>query len=229
MWKRTFLIRGAAIAVLLLVTAGSAPAQNVLTNPGFENGSTGNGAAGWTTFGNVYTEGTNAPQFVPYEGNQLASMFGNFDAPYNVSGMFQEFPTSEGAEWQLSAKSRHFSGDAMIGSQGTDGNWVVQKIVFKDASDTELPGAVESTILDGSFATDTWHENAPIQGTAPAGTVQIEAFILYIQPGSDGGAAHIDDVELVELVVPVEGSTWGDIKSRYTPEGGGHDHAAPSR
>jgi len=226
---REILAQGTGICVFLVATAVAAPAQNMLANPGFEDGTTGAGAQGWTTFGNVYTEATNAPQFVPYEGNQVVSMFGNFDAPYNVSGMFQEFPASEGTRWQLSAKSRHFSGDAMTGSQAADGNWVVQKIVFKDASDAELGGAVESTILDGTYATDTWHDNEPIVATAPAGTVQVEAFILYIQPASDGGAAHIDNVELIELgSVPVRVSTWGDLKSRFAPDGG-QDHETPSR
>jgi hypothetical protein len=185
-------LRAALAGVLLAATATTASAQNVLVNPGFENG-----LAGWITFGNVYSETNNGWQFVPYEGDKLVSMFGNWSGGFNVSGMFQEFPTTEGVTWQLSAKSRHFSGDAMIGSQATGGNWVVQKIVFKDASDAELPGAVESIILDGTFATDVWHDNAPIRAKAPAGTVQIEAFILYLQPLYDGGAAHIDDVELI--------------------------------
>lgn len=191
------------LALLLVGTIPvAAQAQNVLVNPGFESGPTGGGAAGWITFGNVYTEASNPPQFVPYEGNQVVSMFGNFSGGFNVTGMFQEFPTSPGAEWNLSCKTRHFSGDAMMGMAGT-GNWVVQKIVFKDAGDNELPGAVESTVLDGTFPTDVWHENAVISAVAPVGTVQIEAFILYLQPLFDGGAAHIDNVELTQTPVSV--------------------------
>ena len=38
---------------------------------------------------------------------------------------------------------------------------------------------------------------AHLSGVAPAGTVQVEAFILYLQPFNDGGAAHIDNVSLI--------------------------------
>lgn len=217
MLMRSLPQRAACVAMLLLATVTVASAQNLLVNPGFEQGAPGGGAEGWITFGNVFTEGANPPQFVPYEGEQLASMFGNFSGEFNVSGMFQEFPTSEGAEWRMSSKSRHWSGDPMIGSQGEGGNWVVQKIVFKDVDDAEI-GAVESMILDGTFETDVWHENEPIVGVAPPGTVQVEAFILYLQPLFDGGAAHIDNVELLNPEpVPVQTSTWGMIKSLYTP------------
>lgn len=185
-------LRAAVVGVLLAATAMTASAQNVLVNPSFEDG-----LNGWNTFGNVYSETNNGWQFVPYEGEKLVSMFGNWWGVFNVSGMYQEFPTEPGVKWQLSAKSRHWVNDAMIGSQAGGGNWVVQKIVFKDANDVELPGAVESTILDGTYPTDTWFDNAPITAVAPEGTVQIEAFILYLQPLWDGGAAQIDNVELI--------------------------------
>jgi hypothetical protein len=200
MLQRTVLTCAAIAGALLLAAAPNASAQNILANPGFENGMPGPGASGWITFGNVYTEDWEGAQFVPYEGNQLVSMFGNWWGVFNASGIFQEFPTAPGETWKMSAKSRHWSGDHMIGSQAGGGNWVVQKIVFKDAMDNELPGAVESKILDGTFPTDVWFDNAPIMGTAPEGAVQIEAFILYLQPMWDGGAAQIDNVQLSRVV-----------------------------
>lgn len=194
------LLRLACTGVLLLAAATPALAQSYLVNPGFEDGPTGSGAQGWMSFGNVYTESAAPPQFVPYEGNQLVSMFGNWWGVFNVSGIYQRFPTSEGEEWRFSAKSRHNTGDPMVGSQAGGGNWVVQKIVFKDAGDNELPGASESIILDGTFAIDVWHDNAPVVGIAPAGAVAVEAYILYLQPLYDGGAAHIDAVKLIKPV-----------------------------
>ena len=217
MLMKRVLQRATCAGLLLFATAGVASAQNALTNPGFENGPTGGGALGWTTFGNVYTEATSpfGNQFVPYAGNQLVSTFGNWWGVFNVSGLFQEFPTSEGAHWQLSSKSRHWSGDPMVGSQANGGNWVVQKIAWFNAGGTEI-GGVESMILDGTFATDVWHDNAPIVGVAPPGTVKLQALILYLQPAFDGGAAHIDNVELLNLdTVGVKSSTWGKIKSLY--------------
>jgi hypothetical protein len=194
----------------IFVLAGAAVA-NMLVNPGFEDG-----LNGWFVFGNTYAETSNPPQFDPYEGNGLVSMFGNWSGPWNVSGMFQEFDTCEGDEWQLSSKSRHWSGDPMVGVGAPNDNWVVQKLAWMDAGGAEI-GGVESTILDGTFATNTWFNNAAIVGIAPAGAVKVQALILYIQPADAGGAAHIDNCELLYLSGPSanEGSTWGKIKSLY--------------
>jgi hypothetical protein len=202
---------------LLGATGSTASAQNVLVNPGFETGPVGFGAPGWFTFGNGFTESAN-PCIVPFAGNQLMKMFGTFN-PFGVSGIFQEFPTAPGDVWTLSAKSRHCSDDPMLGNHvlGGSGNWVVQKLAFFDAANVEIgASAVESTILDGSYATDTWFNNAPISGTAPAGCVKVQAFVLYLQPGYDGGAAQIDEVSLTKLIpVPAAGTSWGNVKALY--------------
>jgi hypothetical protein len=180
------------------------PDLNLLANPGFEAG-----LAGWTTFGNAYPEASNPPQFVPI-GCGLVSMFGNFTGGFNVSGIFQEFPTVEGFEWTISSLSRHFSGDAMVGTGPDQDNWVVQKIAFFDAGNNEIGGA-DAIILDGTFATDVWHDNAPIVGVAPAGTVKMQALILYLQPLWAGGAAHIDNVKLTALPVALLGEASFDV------------------
>lgn len=188
-WRRA--VCAGALSLALLLVAGSALAlTNELTNPGFESGLTG-----WTPFGNVFGETSNPPQFVPYEGNGVASMFGNFTGGFNVSGIFQQFPSVPGDVWRLKCQSRYWSGDAMIGQQGVgSSNWVVQKIAFFDAGNNEI-GGVESTVLDGSFAADVWHDNTAVTGVSPAGTDHVQALILYLQPLYDGGAAHIDAVE----------------------------------
>jgi hypothetical protein len=170
----------AYVAMILLVTAATATAQNLLTNPSFETGPTGGAPQGWLAFGNMAVESNNPPQFVPYDGTKLVSMWGNWSGPYNVTGIYQEFDSNPADQWALCVMSRHYSGDALTGSRDTGGNFVVQKIVFKDASDLEI-GAVESLILDGTFTTDTWHVNQPVTGIAPIGTVQVEAMILYLQ------------------------------------------------
>jgi hypothetical protein len=206
----------ALVGMALICTTGTALAgSNILANRGFEEGPTGYGAQDWQAFGNVYTEGLNpAAGFIPID-NQLVSMFGNWTGPYNVSGIFQEFPTSEGEGWVLSCNTRHWGGDPMVGVGAPNDNWVVQKIAFFDAGNNEI-GAVESTVLDGTFATDVWHANSQIVGFAPAGTVKFQALILYIQPGTDGGAAHIDNVWCSNGGgVPVEDSSWGKVKALY--------------
>ncbi|MGD8414485.1 MAG: hypothetical protein PVF33_09645 [Candidatus Latescibacterota bacterium] len=144
-------------------------------------------------------------------------MYGNFwcEGCFNVSGIFQEFPSVAGDQWEMSSNARYSSSDPMVGSQAAGGNWVVQKIAFFDAGANEISG-VESIILDGSFAADTWHASGMISGTAPAGTATVQALILYLQPSLDGGAAHIDDVYFgAGPTVPVEEGTWGSIKALY--------------
>src|SRR5262245_43722519 len=137
---------GAAIAILPPV----ASAANLFANPSFEAGPVGYGALGWFAFGNTYTEA-----ITPLSGNQVNKQFGNFNGGFNVTGIFQEFPATPGSIWELDVWSRHNTGDSLIGSQQTGGNWVVQKIVFKNGADIEI-GANESTILDGTFPLDTW-------------------------------------------------------------------------
>lgn len=209
---RNLLKCAACVAVVLMVVASAASAQvNKLTNPGFEDG-----LNGWTFWGNTYAETTNIPAgFVAYEGTGLVSFFGNWSGPYNVSGFFQEFPTTEGEAWSMAAKSRHSGLDPMTGSQAGGGNWVVMKLAWFDAANAEI-GGVEATIMDGTRATDTWFDNAPITGFAPAGTVKVQALLLYIQPASDGGACHIDNVEVYQSgTIPVEETTWGQVKSLF--------------
>ena len=209
---RNLLLRAALVAMVLMVSVSFVSAQNVLVNPSFESGLTG-----WTPFGNAFAEAANPPIFVPLTGTGLASRFGNFwgIGAFNVTGIFQEFATTPGAEWTLSSNARHYSGDPMVGEAGT-GNWVVQKIAWFDGGGAEI-GGVESTILDGTYTPDMWHASGDVVGIAPMGTVKLQALILYLQPDLDGGAAHIDDVSLTltDGPVPVENSNWGKIKALY--------------
>jgi hypothetical protein len=215
---KNLLPRVAGLGLLLAIvcsTGSTASAANVLVNPGFELGPAPSGGAGpgWITFGNVYTEVPN-PCIVPFAGNQLCKMFGTFPG---VSGMFQDFPTAPGQQWAISSHSRYCSDDPMLGSQAGGNNFVVQKLTFWIDGATEVPSAaVESTILDGSFAANTWFTNAATVGTAPAGCTFVRAFILYVQPQFDGGAAQIDDVSLENVTpVPADGTSWGRVKSLY--------------
>ena len=204
--KRLFAI---ALAGVFLMAAGSGVnAANMLVDPSFEQLGT------WTYFNNAYHEWGNGYQFVPRTGNGLVSMYGNWWGVFNVSGVFQEFPAVAGETFEMSSSARHFSGDAMS-ADGVDDNWVVQKIAFFDAANIEIGGA-DSRILDGTYPTDTWHDAAMIFSTAPAGTVKVQALILYLQPMWDTGAAHIDDVYFARRgPVGTENSTWGKVKSLY--------------
>lgn len=184
------------LALTISLTATTVFAANMLTNPDFETGD----LTGWIPFGNTFHS--------IETGGNAAKMFGNFSGGFNVSGMFQEFTAAPGDEFMMDADSFHLSSDPMIGAGAPDDNWVVMKIAFFDAAGAEI-GAAEGTILDASFPTDVWVDNSPITGIAPAGTVKVQALLLYLQPEFDGGAAHIDNVvfDLIELTaVTLQGS-----------------------
>ncbi|NRA97683.1 MAG: hypothetical protein HRU14_15920 [Planctomycetes bacterium] len=121
-------------------------------------------------------------------------MFGNFWGTFNVTGVFQSFSAAPGNLFEMDAWSRHFSGDALTGGGAPNNNWVVMKIAFFDGSQTEI-GGVETTILDGTFATDVWHDNQPIRGIAPPGTTCVQPLVIYLQPLFGAGACHVDDLE----------------------------------
>lgn len=213
LWQRTV-----CIVAVFLMAATAASAQNLLVNPGFDAGPAGGYSVptGWGQFGNAWCEGSWFP-FVPISPSNVTNMYGNFwcIGCFNVSGIFQEFPSLPGDVWEMQSNAYYSSSDPMTGSQAAGGNWVVQKIAFFDAGGIEI-GGVESIILDGSFAPDTWHASGLITGTAPALTAKVQALVLYLQPSMDGGAAHIDDVRFgASGTVPVESSTWGQIKSLY--------------
>jgi hypothetical protein len=201
------------IACIGVFGLASVAAANMLDNPGFETGD----FTGWGFFGNSYVEDEIPEEpghFVPYEGLYLCSMFGLFNEWFDVSGIFQEFPTCPGDEWQFSCKSRHSGWDPMT-ADGVNDNWVVQKIAWFDENG-EI-GGVESTVLDGTYPIDTWFENDPIVGIAPEGAVKMQALVLYLQPFQDGGSAHIDNCELIYIGGPsaTEQATWGNIKALY--------------
>ena len=195
-------MRSPTILLLLLLVA-HAPAQNLLLNPGFEAG-----VSGWSTFGNAYHEASNPPQFQPHSGSGMVSLFGNFWGTFNTSGIFQSFPASPGDVFELDGWARHYSGDALVGNGAPNDNWMILKIAFLDAGQTEI-GAAETTILDGTYATNTWHGASAIQATAPANTTSVQALVIFLQPSFASGAGHVDDLEFRDLQSPPPHPTPG--------------------
>ena len=186
-----------AAALTAAVLAPDSSAQNLLTNADFEAG----GLAGWTAFGNAFPSTANPPAIVPLSGTEVATLFGNFSGGFDVSGIFQEFPANPGDSFTIDAWSRHSTGDNLIGAGVPNDNWVVMKMAFFDAGNVEI-GAAEGIILDGTSPLDTWIDNAAVNGTAPAGTVKVQALILFLQPNNDGGSCQVDDIEFTSSAPP---------------------------
>jgi len=190
---RTFAKTAALLLCVVTLSAGiQAQGPNLLTNPGFELGT----FTGYGIFTNAYVEMTSLPQFEPHTGNYMCSIFGGFWGVFNTSGIFQSFNALEGEVYEMDCYSRHWSGDALIGAGAPASNSVLMRIAFFDAAGQEIPNSgADRVILDGTFATDVWHDNMPVRAVAPAGTVAVQPLIIYLQPGLDPGAVHVDDLE----------------------------------
>jgi hypothetical protein len=199
------------IAIAVLFVATGASAQNLLTNPGFEDGFTG-----WQHFENAYVETWNPEWCIaPFEGDWLCKMYGNFWGSFNVTVVFQEFAAVAGTEFTMECMAKQCSIDPMLGGGAPDACWAVMKIAyFGDAGEI---GGDEVVICDGTgaFPLDTWYTNGVV-GTAPEGTLTVQALLLYLQPANnyDPGAVHVDNVNFYVSGGPVanEESSWGAIK-----------------
>ncbi|MBK8976872.1 MAG: hypothetical protein IPM29_13215 [Planctomycetes bacterium] len=177
------LLRSSLALAAVLTPALSA--QNLLQNPGFDGP-----VFAWGQFGNAFLEGS--PLVPARSAPFVMKMFGNFTGSFNVTGIFQSFPALPGQSFTLDCWSAHASGDAITGPGAPTANWAVMKIAFFDAANVEIGGA-EQTIIDGTYPTDVWIDNPAVTGVAPANTASVQALILFLQPGTAGGALLVDD------------------------------------
>ncbi|GMV98749.1 MAG: hypothetical protein AMXMBFR83_30970 [Phycisphaerae bacterium] len=186
--------KAAALFCAGLALAGLIPAPAVgaqlLANPGFDDG--GGSLAGWGAFGNAYSE---KPAFARSPLG-TGKMFGNFSGGFNVTGLYQQFPAAPGQSFTLDCYSYILSSDALTGVGPPNDNWVVMKIAFFDAGNVEI-GFAEQRIADGTYPQDQWIDNPAVVGVAPAGTVKVGAYLLFLQPAFAGGAVYLDDASFV--------------------------------
>lgn len=179
---------------------------NLLSNGDFGDGT----LSSWTTFENVFAESNSALVRTPPSS---AALFGNFSGDFNVAGMFQEFPATQGSGWSMrlfSLRKCVFNGgigadETLIGNGPPDDNWAVAKIAFLDSGGVEISGS-EVIIASGQSPLGTWTPHS-VGGVAPAGTASVQALVLFLQPGLDGGAVFVDDIVFEEVgAVPVTGA-----------------------
>jgi hypothetical protein len=202
------------VALTLLVVYAGSGSADVLTNPGFESPVIAPPAVeywgagdGWTSFGGgIYTI-SSAVGVPPNTGDQLLKMFGGC-----CSGAWQQFPCVPGEEWNGGVWIRNSSLDPMSGGQVAAVNieWM--------AAD----GATQiSFISNGTFTAaspqDVWTLQT-ITGIAPEGAAFARLVLITgdFVPGGPGGAPFYDDA-FFELSgpVPVEETTWGQVKALF--------------
>jgi len=174
------------------------------------------GATGWDTFEFVFTNATDGPNFGPVShdagGTQSLKMYGPF-YPGGASGASQSIPGTAGTTYELDAWVMNWIGDPF-------GNLGILQLNFLDSGGNELPGGVQvtfdpfgtadvdlSVVQDGADISD-W-TGLSLSAVAPAGTVEVQAFLLHIQTGDPccaGGSLFWDDVSLT--AVPVPAAVW---------------------
>jgi hypothetical protein len=192
----TFSTRSRALAVVcsgaaLLAMAAQSASANVLANPSFElpvlTGGDTPGAVGWTSFGATFTI-----RLAPQSGDQALKMFGE------VSGVFQDFPTTPGTPWTGSAYALNPNFDALAGAQIAAVN-----IEWRDGASNlisfETTPILNATSPSGAGSADYILGN--VAGTAPAGTA-FARFVLITGAfaGPGGGAPFFDNASF--SVVP---------------------------
>jgi hypothetical protein len=169
--------------------------SNQLVNPSF----TGN-LTGWTTFGNVYSDLRSWARRTPSGGAKLYSTFN----PSFSSGLYQQFSAAAGSTHRFDVHVMTTCQETPI--TGTNTNSVMARVVYLDAALNEI-AFKEATILDNTASLGTWNKYTVITDPAPAGTVYVRPYVLFISPVSEGGAAWIDDAYFGAVVGTGVGDT----------------------
>jgi hypothetical protein len=224
MLQRNFYKSGLTALALTAALAYAPLGSAALVNGGFEaddaSGGDVGGATGWTTFESVFTNSTLGPAFGPVShdagGTQSLKMFGPFTGTGAAAGAFQNLPATAGNIYELDAWVMNWIGDPF-------GNLGILQLNFLDGAGNAIAGSGAqvtvdpfgtadvdlSVIQDGAEISD-W-TGLSLSAVAPAGTAEVQAFLLHIQTGDpccSGGSLFWDDVGISETVVPVPAAVW---------------------
>ncbi|MDX2115890.1 MAG: dockerin type I domain-containing protein [Planctomycetota bacterium] len=186
--KQNRIVRSVSAAVVVAGLAGVASGQ--LLNPSFETaGTQGRAFLNWMDFGSNGFNISRATEAVR-TGAFSCKMYGQFTGDFNVTGIFQDLPTTRDKVWDASGYFQHLAGDALAGA-----NSVVMNVEFR-ASNGDL---LEYWTVDALTAASPTNEflQRTVVAVAPDDAVVARLALLFIQPDLDAGAGHMDDVSLV--------------------------------
>ncbi len=220
-----------AIAAFLAVNA--AGATNLLTNPGFESGS----LSGWSTFGPNNSTQTS----VPHTGIYYYKVYGQFNASYNYTGLYQDTPSAPGNIYTADGWAYSLYTDGG-GIHGQDLIWL--EVSFRDAAYNTL-ALYRSDIVSGTNIANygglsTWFNlqitnqcsytngsalilspgtviNTVTNLVAPAGTAYVRYQVVFAQgPDNANGSMYFDDLALNQTggtVVTPPATQWNIVWS----------------
>jgi len=185
-------------AFVLMLVAPTASAQNLLTNPGFED--LGGSFNGWTPFELGEDISTPLNDDIYLSGTAAAKVFGGFTGcpfpVFDASGFFQEISVTPGKVYQYTGWTFISPADPLPGTSPCSDNRALAKISFRDAGGNEIQSN-EASVGNPLTPVDQWIPFA-VSSPAPTNAVSAQIFIIFLQPGCDTGAVFVDDLELTE-------------------------------
>ncbi|MFG0259606.1 MAG: GC-type dockerin domain-anchored protein [Phycisphaerales bacterium JB041] len=167
----------AATAALVCTLASVSSAQ--LLNPSFDDPGLQTTFDNWEQFGgNIFL--VEDPNYQPpLDGTGCGKIYGNFDGQQQSdSGVYQSVAAAPGETYTATINVLHRSDDAMAGD-----NLALLILSWRDVNGAEIL-ADAKTVLDANSPLDQWIEDS-ITATAPAGTVSVDFFVLFIQFAND--------------------------------------------
>ena len=128
------------LVLAFALVAPSAFAQNLLTNPGFDD--LGGSFSGWTPFAVGEDISTPLGDDIYRSGAASAKVFGGFTGcpfpVFDVSGFFQEITVTPGKVYEYSGWSLVSSADPIPGTTVCGSNRALAKISFRDLGGNEI-------------------------------------------------------------------------------------------
>jgi hypothetical protein len=170
---------------------------NSLVNPSFETAGTNDAdAVNWTMFNGANRHGTNDTTVSIHSGLwSLQTIAPATNAP-DASGAYQDVPASPGQNWRLTGYLLTWINAKLVGPTA----FGQAQLAFVDGSNAVISN---STVYGAGFASDTpmpvntWVP-FEVDATAPAGTVAVRTYLLYVGDNQDAGSIFFDDVNLYQ-------------------------------
>jgi len=204
----TIICRLGVVLIVLGLTAVVARANSLL-NPGFETaGTNATTAANWNQFNGAVLSATNTSSFTITAHSGANSMQtippSNGNTNFDASGAYQDVSASPGQNWRLTGYCLNWQNSELQGP----GTFAAAQLAFLDSTN----GFIQR--FDGphfgftnAFPLNVWSP-FEIDATAPAGTVNVRTYVLYVGDSADHGSAFFDDLNLYN---PVGGSNTSTV------------------
>jgi len=186
------------------------PPPRLLRNGGLEQ--RGGSLAGWTVFGNARASFPNVQTVADaaLEGTASLKLTGQFSGAANYSGVTQGVSVRPGDRVEATASSLVRAAESLANSA----NELHLKIEFYRQfggkyGSADMVGELVKPIASGASATDAWSSHA-LSAVAPADAVEARLALVFVQPGMQPGAVHVDRVRFRNLDLAPSADANGD-------------------